>query len=36
MRKNNQIESSRTMECEPFYETIQIFKHELPHEECEL
>lgn len=30
--KSNQIESSSTMECEPFYETIQILKHDLPHE----
>jgi len=36
MHKSNQIESSKTMKCEPFYETIQIFKHELPHEEREL
>jgi hypothetical protein len=32
MHKNNQIESFKTMECEPFYETIQILKHDLPHE----
>ncbi len=36
IHKINQIESSRTMECETFYETIQIFKYELPHEEREL